>query len=64
MSEREQVLHEIEQVPDIFLSDVLDFVRYVKTKAIKDRMETLITSESVLNRDWLKPEEERAWQNL
>ena len=64
MSEREQVLHEIEQVPDIFLSDVLDFVRYVKTKAIKDRMETLITSESVLYRDWLKPEEERAWQNL
>ena len=64
MDKKEIVLQEIEQVPDILLDEVLDFVRYLKTKITSERMETLITSESSLKKDWLLPEEDIAWQNL
>lgn len=65
MNKKEIVLQEIEQVPDILLDEVLDFVRYLlKTKITSERMESLITSESSLKKDWLKPEEDIAWQNL
>lgn len=64
MSKKELLLSEIERVPESFVDEVLDFIRYLKTKTIKEGMETLITSESSLAKDWLKPEEDQAWQNL
>ncbi len=64
MDKKEIVLQEIEQVPDILLDEVLDFVRYLKTKITSERIEALITSESSLKKDWLLPEEDIAWQNL
>lgn len=64
MGKKERVMQEIEQVPDIFLDEVLDFIRYLKTKPITEHMETLIASESSLRKDWLRPEEDRAWEGL
>lgn len=64
MSKKEMVLKEIEQVPEVFLDEVLDFIRYLKTKTGLEHMETLITSESSLKKDWLRPEEDSAWQSL
>ncbi len=64
MSKKELLLSEIERVPESFFDEVLDFIGYLKTKTIKEGMETLITSESSLAKDWLKPEEDQAWQNL
>ncbi|PJA97979.1 MAG: DUF2281 domain-containing protein [Ignavibacteriales bacterium CG_4_9_14_3_um_filter_30_11] len=64
MDKKELVLQEIEQVPDILLDEVLDFLRYLKTKITSERIEALITSESSLKKDWLLPEEDIAWQNL
>lgn len=64
MNKKEIVLQEIEQVPDILLDEVLDFIRYLKTKTMPERIEPMITSESSLKKDWLKPEEDIAWQNL
>jgi len=46
------------------LREVLDFVRFLKTKSIKKRSETLTFSESSLRKDWLRPEEDEAWQDL
>jgi hypothetical protein len=64
MSKKELLIHEIEQVPDFLLDEVMDFVHFLKTKAITEKLDTAIASESSLKKDWLKPEEDKAWQNL
>jgi len=64
MSNKEKIIKEIEHIPDDFLNEALDFIRYLKAKTVKERFETALISESSLQKDWLKPEEESAWQNL
>jgi hypothetical protein len=64
MSKKELLLSEIEQVPEPFLDELLDFVHFLKTKKINDRMDIAVASESSLKKDWLKPEEDEAWQDL
>jgi hypothetical protein len=64
MSKKELLINEIEQVPEPFLEEVLDFVYFLKTKIIKERLDIAIASESSLKEDWLKPEEDAAWQSL
>ncbi|MGA2464324.1 MAG: DUF2281 domain-containing protein [Thermodesulfobacteriota bacterium] len=64
MSKKEAVIKEIEQIPEPFLEEVLDFVHFLKAKIIKERLDTVIGSESSLKKDWLKPEEDEAWQSL
>jgi len=63
MTKKEKLLSEIEQVPEPLLDEVLDFVYYLKIKIIREQMDTAIASESSLKKDWLKPEEDEAWQN-
>ena len=36
----------------------------LKTKKIKEILEITIASESSLSKDWLREEEEQAWQGL
>ncbi len=64
MSKKEILINEIKQIPEPFLDEVLDFIRFLKTKAIKEQVNIAIASESSLKKDWLKPEEDEAWQNL
>lgn len=64
MSKKELLISEIEQVPESFLDEVLDFIHFLKTKIIKERLNTAVASESSLKKDWLKPEEDEAWQSL
>jgi hypothetical protein len=64
MGKKELLIDEINQVPESFLDEVLDFVHFLKTKIIKERLDTAIASESSLKKDWLKPEEDEAWQSL
>ncbi|HHT9118924.1 MAG TPA: DUF2281 domain-containing protein, partial [Candidatus Hypogeohydataceae bacterium YC41] len=64
MSKKELLVSEIEQVPEPFLDEILDFVRFLKTKIMKERLDTAIASESALKKDWLRPEEDEAWQSL
>ena len=64
MNKKELILNEIEQVPEPFLDEVLDFVQFLKTRISKDRMDLAVASESSLKKDWLKREEDEAWQNL
>ncbi len=64
MSKKELLASEIEQVPEPLLDEILDFVRFLKTKMVKERLDTAIASESSLKKDWLKPEEDEAWRNL
>jgi hypothetical protein len=64
MQMKELVLKEIGNVPEEYLVEVLDFIRFLKSKALDERMVTAIASESSLKKDWLMPEEEEAWQDL
>lgn len=42
------------------VDEVMDF----KTKTVKEGLDTTIAIELSLKKDWLKPEEDEAWQNL
>jgi len=64
MGKKELLISEIEQVPEPFLDEVLDFVHFLKSRIVKEGLDISIASESSLKKDWLKPEEDEAWQNL
>ena len=64
MATREMVLRELDKIPEPLLDEVLHFVRSLQFKAISERAGTAIASESSLAKDWLKPEEDEAWQDL
>jgi len=61
---RDTLLREAEDLPTPLLEEVLDFVRFLKMKAVQERMETAILSESALEKDWLRSEEDEAWRDL
>jgi hypothetical protein len=58
------ILHEMDQVPDNLFEEILDFIRFLKAKSQKEKHETAIASESSLKKDWLRVEEDKAWQDL
>jgi hypothetical protein len=64
MSKKELLIKEIDQVPEPFLDEVLDFVQFLKTKFIREKLDITVASESSLKKDWLRPEEDVAWKNL
>ncbi|MEN4018765.1 MAG: DUF2281 domain-containing protein [Methanobacterium sp.] len=64
MEVKELILKEIEKVPDQYLTELLDFIRFLETKALEEVIETTIASETSLKKDWLRPEEDEAWQDL
>jgi hypothetical protein len=64
MNIREKILQETENASDLILIEVLDYLQYLKLKHQQGVMETALLSEAILAKDWLKPEEEAAWQNL
>ncbi len=64
MTKKELLLEEIERIPGPLLEEVLDFVRFIEKKVKRRNFETAIASESSLKRDWLRPEEDKAWRNL
>ncbi|MFH0997053.1 MAG: DUF2281 domain-containing protein [Pseudomonadota bacterium] len=64
MSTRELLISEIEKAPEPILTEVLDFVHFLKAKSVREKLDIAIVSESSLSEDWLKPEEDKAWQNL
>jgi len=64
MTKKEILIKEIEQIPEMFFKEVLDFIRSLKTKTVRDKISTASLSESSLAKDWLNPEEDKAWQDL
>jgi hypothetical protein len=64
MSTKERLIQAIQEVPEPLLNEVLDFVYFLKTKDAGEKLEITMMSESSLSKDWLLPEEDKAWQNL
>lgn len=46
------------------MQEVLNFVEFLRAKLGGDSTELAVASESSLKKDWLRPEEEAAWQDL
>jgi hypothetical protein len=64
MSKKEEILNEIEQVPETSLSEVLEFVRFLKKRNMTEKLDNSIASEDSLKKDWLTEEEDEAWRDL
>ena len=65
MTIKEQITQELEKMPEPLLQEILDFVQFLQTKhEQRNMLEITIMSESSLQKDWLKPEEEAALQDL
>lgn len=64
MSKKELLIRELEQVPEPLFDEVLDFLHFLKAKIFEQGLDIAVASESSLKRDWLRPEEDEAWQNL
>jgi hypothetical protein len=79
MNPKESLLTELETIPESLISEVLNYVQFIKYKHQSrlehteeastssnqnEKLETAILSESLLASDWSTPEEDEAWQNL
>ena len=64
MEVKKLILKEIERVPEEYLVEVLDFIRFLEAKVLEEGVGTAIASETSLKKDWLRPEENEAWQDL
>jgi hypothetical protein len=64
MTNRERLLRELEHVPEERIEEVIDFVQFLQDKARRSAGDTAILSESSLAKEWLNPEEDRAWAGL
>ncbi len=51
MNKKEEILNEIEQVPEASLEAVLEFVRLLKTRNMRDKLDISVASESSLRKD-------------
>jgi hypothetical protein len=61
---KNKIISEIDNFPEESLSEVLHFVEALKGRITHELFDTALMSEDVLKRDWLRPEEDLAWQDL
>lgn len=60
-----QIEEQLKRLPMSKLAIVFDFVsEMVAQEKSSGAFQTMLASESVLRRDWERPEEEEAWANL
>ena len=61
---KEEIISELEDLPPRTYGEVLDFIRFLKFRRRKAVPDTALASEPVLRKDWLRPEEDEAWNDL
>ncbi|HOO57146.1 MAG TPA: DUF2281 domain-containing protein [bacterium] len=64
MSGKDSIIKEIDRLPESYVEKVLEFIRFLRAVDCREKLGIAIASESSLEKDWLSPEEEQAWQNL
>jgi hypothetical protein len=64
MNTKEILINEITQTPEPLQAELLDFVLFLETKFVREKFDITLMSEPSLGKDWLRPEEDEAWQNL
>ena len=61
MNTKELLINEIKEVPEPLLSEVLDFVHFLKAKILRENLDIAMMSESSLGKDWTEAAEDKAW---
>jgi hypothetical protein len=68
MTTLETLIEEAEDAPEAILQEVIHYLRYLKAEEVVAERhaarDMARLSESALAKDWLKPEEDEAWQYL
>jgi hypothetical protein len=61
---RAQVEEQLRRLSPEQLNAVYDFVSFLAERRASRSLTTMLASESVLSRDWNRPEEDAAWSDL
>ena len=63
---RQKAMYLLDQLSPEKVQSAVDFLSYLASQEIEEpsTFDLMLVSESVLAKDWLKPEEDEAWQNL
>jgi hypothetical protein len=64
MTVKELLLQAVEELPEEYLKDLAEYARGLRLKAALREVPTALASQEVLAKDWLRPEEDDAWQDL
>jgi hypothetical protein len=64
MTAREALLRSLEELPEDCVIELAEYAEKLRLKAAHLRVPTTLASQEVLARDWLRPEEDEAWQDL
>jgi Protein of unknown function (DUF2281) len=64
MNDKEQLIADIDMLPEPLVQEVLGFVEFLRAKLVGDSTELAVASESSLKKNWLRPEQEVAWQMM
>jgi hypothetical protein len=64
MTTKESLLHAVEDLPEEYLKDLAEYAQRLRLQAAHRDVPTALASEAVLAKDWLRPEEDDAWQDL
>ena len=73
MNSKQQIIKEIEHIPEPLLNEIVDFIQFLKRKHLTQNQQemeetnsltTALFSESSLAKEWLTKEEDEAWQDL
>jgi hypothetical protein len=64
MNPKEAIIQAIDQLPSSQLPGLLVFIQKLQEKTAMEPWAGALMSESSLQKDWLLPEEDEAWQDL
>lgn len=64
MTKRELLIRQIEEAPEPILDEIQEAIDLLKRVSPGEGRQTAVASETVLAKDWLRPEEDEAWRDL
>ena len=64
MTIKDKLIEELETLPEAMVAELLEHARALRQENDKGAHETVLAAEPSLARDWLRPEEDEAWNDL
>ena len=64
MTAKEAIVQAVEDLPEDCLDDLAQYVETLRQRAALRAVPTALASQATLAKDWLRPEEDEAWQDL
>jgi len=64
MTSKDAIIHAVEDLPSEYLEELAVYLQQLRLRAAHQNVPTALASENVLAQDWLRPEEDAAWQDL